>query len=421
MLRPEPKKRAPEVRFRTAIFSFDRGWVLLLPLLTWTFARGILPAHIPQIDPDYSWKLGIAGSAGILFSVIIHEMGHFLASKITKSERNLSTIYLYGGVVKGFLSSTQKGSRGKQITELAGPLSSLASALLWYLLLIASRNMALADGIGTLFLYLAYFSLLMAAFNLIPASPLDAGNIIRPLLQSKPQGARYQDAFTAVVGTLLLLSGKTAIFRGWFVHGIWFIIPGLYLFVAVRTADSRVRNRNFLRGEKTKRYMSKNPVCVPGAITIRRFVEEYIYRYNFDVFPVSIPAAPVRFIAASAINSVSQENWNERKVSEFSVLCTEENSVTGDTDVIDTLEMMRTTSRKSIIVTDREGNLEGVVSYKDLLHFLSLKIHLDENKSSSQISPKIPDVLIQKEQPLSSPPHLPYKSEPATTSAEPES
>ncbi|MFP4012655.1 MAG: site-2 protease family protein [Chitinispirillaceae bacterium] len=400
------------MKFRAAIFSFDKGWVVLLAISTWTFARGILPAHNPQIDPGYSWILGMAGSAGILLSVLFHELGHFLASRLTKTERHLSAIYLYGGVERGFLNSTRKTSRGEQISALAGPVSSLVSALLWYLLMATSRHLALDNAIQNLFLYLTYFSLLLTAFNLVPASPLDFGNLVRSFMRSKPQRSRYariQDAFTTVIGILLLLSGSAAIFRGWFIHGVWLAILGIYLFEAMRTADSRVRNRNFLRGEKTKRYMSRNPVCVPGTITIRRFVEEYIYRYNFDVFPVSTPAAPVRFIAASAIHSISQENWPERRVSEFSVLCTEENSVTGDTDVVDTLEMMRTTSHKSIIVTDREGNLEGVVSYKDLLHFLSLKIHLDEKKSSLQASPKIPDVLIQREQPLTSPPHLSYK------------
>ncbi|MFP4240706.1 MAG: CBS domain-containing protein [Chitinispirillaceae bacterium] len=329
------------------------------------------------MDTTYSWKLGILGAAGVLLTVFLHEIGHTAAGRLTRTKRTLSSIYIFGAVENDFLSASHNTSTGKAVSVLAGPFTSLLTTLLWYLLMLATRDSALNEAVTVLLYHLACFSFLLGVINFIPATPLDTGYALRPFLNAKL--TRIQDVFSDATGTLFILCGLTAALRGYLVYGIWLFIPGIYLFAAMRTADMRIRNRNFLRGEKTGYHMSRNPVTVPGRITLKRFLREYIHKYNLDVYPVCVPASPVRFIRVSALRTVSPENWDNRKVSELSTLCTDENSVTCETDIMDTLEMMRTTSCKIIIVTDQKGNLQGVVSYKDLLHFLSLKLHLNEH------------------------------------------
>ncbi len=373
--------------------SFGKSWIILLPLLTWNFARIIIPGRFPDINSRISWRLGILASAGVILTLLFHEMGHYACGVMACQPRRRISLFIFGGVEEGFLTSQSIRS---PLVYLAGPVSSLLTALVWYLLERLSIKYDLAGSYQLILSSLWRYSLQLAGLNLLPAAPLDGGSFLRSTAYSKnPQSPliRFIDSFTFSSSIALVLCGIAMVLKGWFIYGEWLLITGFFLTAAMRTADSRIRHRQFLRGEKTGRYMTQNPVCVPGGLTVKRFIDEYLYRYSFDVFPVSLPASPVKFITSSSACEIDSEKAEEMKIADLAVLCTEENSVTTETDVMDTLELMRKLSRKSIVVTNEQGYLEGVVSYKDLLRFLSLKIHLNEYDTDSHVPVSNPNSL----------------------------
>jgi Zn-dependent protease/CBS domain-containing protein len=168
----------------------------------------------------------VAGSAGAinrsvmllaLFGcVLLHEFGHILMAR-RFGVRTPDVILLpIGGVAR--LERIPSEPRQEFLIAIAGPLVTLAIALLLSLVLFAS---GLSPRVGQLraddgllvFLYQANVFLL--AFNLIPAFPMDGGRVLRALLASRlglVRGTRLAanlgQALATVGGLYGLLSGQ---------------------------------------------------------------------------------------------------------------------------------------------------------------------------------------------------------------------
>jgi len=104
-------------------------------------------------------------------------------------------------------------AKGQIWTAAAGPLSNIAQALAWALVLFAAARIAPnllfdPDGPGRFFLVFAYFSvlinLILAAFNLIPLPPLDGGHVASWALR-RDLAEKYDKFVQPPTGFILLL------------------------------------------------------------------------------------------------------------------------------------------------------------------------------------------------------------------------
>lgn len=165
----------------------------------------------------------------ILLAISVHEYGHaFVAHKLgdptPKYQGRLSlnplvhldplgTIMLLlfrVGWARPVMINSQyfKNKRqGTILVSLAGPLSNLITAWIFYNLVSIFGDYMLGSGTGqTLFLFLiinVQMNLGLAAFNLIPIPPLDGSHILAGLL---PRRLAYQYSRLAPYGPFVLLA-----------------------------------------------------------------------------------------------------------------------------------------------------------------------------------------------------------------------
>ncbi|MCK9526643.1 MAG: site-2 protease family protein [Limnochordia bacterium] len=165
----------------------------------------------------------------ILLAISVHEYGHaFVAHKLgdptPKYQGRLSlnplvhldplgTIMLLlfrVGWARPVMINSQyfKNKRqGTILVSLAGPLSNLITAWIFYNLVSIFGDYMLGSGTGqTLFLFLiinVQMNLGLAAFNLIPIPPLDGSHILAGLL---PRRLAYQYSRLAPYGPFVLMA-----------------------------------------------------------------------------------------------------------------------------------------------------------------------------------------------------------------------
>ena len=145
-------------------------------LIVWSLPDGVFPSQNPGLsDGTY---LGIAIVAALLYlaSVLLHELGHSWVARREGIEVDSITLWLFGGVAEFKDRFSSAGAEFR--VALSGPLISIGLGVLFVLIALAGLPTAV-DAVAA---WLGYINLILAAFNLLPASPLDGGRVLHAAL-----------------------------------------------------------------------------------------------------------------------------------------------------------------------------------------------------------------------------------------------
>ena len=182
------------------------SFLLVLPLLAFGFARGIVEAARLAGIPAESlsggpaiWGLLVA--LALFLSVLLHELAHSLYAIARGGKVRSITLLMIGGVSE--LEEAPRKPGQEAVMALVGPLTSLGLGAIFLALYLAARGLRSFDLSFALF-QLAQMNLLLGAFNLLPAFPMDGGRILRSLLV-KRRGPAQATAIAATVGKVFAI------------------------------------------------------------------------------------------------------------------------------------------------------------------------------------------------------------------------
>ena len=211
-----------------------------LLIIIWAFLKwGIGPSGGPG-----ALALGLLFVLLIVASVVIHEFGHVVMARQFGVQVLDVTLWPFGGVAR--IEQIPAKPRSEFMISLAGPAMNLAIfvALLPPLLLIAligGRDSLLAGAqlfdritLTGLVTYVALTNLLIMAFNMIPAFPMDGGRVLRAALTGI-FGRERATSIAVTLGTVLALAAV--------VWGIWdrslaLVAVGVFVAIAAQ-AEAR--------------------------------------------------------------------------------------------------------------------------------------------------------------------------------------
>jgi len=361
-----------------SVFGFnvhlDPSWLILGVLLTWSLARGLFPAYYEGFPDSVYWWMGLAGTLGLFLSIIFHELCHSLVARKFGIPMKGITLFIFGGVAE--MGDEPPGARAEFLMSLSGPAASVLAGAVFLGANSAAEEFLSAPTLAVLE-YLGWINLLLAGFNLLPAFPLDGGRILRSILWkwrgSLGRATRTASGIGSLFGILLMLLGLLAIFQGNPIGGIWWILIGLFLKNAAENSYRQVLINRALEGEKIRRFMVTEPVTVPDSISLSELVEGYIYRYHHKMYPVVKSGNVLGCITIRQIKSVPKDEWPVRKVGEISSRLSPENTIRPDTGAAEALSLMSRSGNSRLIVLEND-RLAGILSLKDMLQFLSLRL-----------------------------------------------
>jgi Zn-dependent protease/CBS domain-containing protein len=359
--------------------KMDPTWLILALLITWTLADGLFPNFYHDLSTATFWWMGVAGALGLFLSVVFHELSHSLVARRYGIPMKGITLFIFGGVAE--MHEEAKSARSEFMMAIAGPVSSVIFGgvlLLIYYLVGTERWPEPVQGV---FIYLGVINLFLAVFNMIPAFPLDGGRVLRAILwnwhNDLRRATRTSSKIGSAFGIVLIVLGALSFVSGNFINGVWLFLIGLFLRHISQNAYKQLLMRRALEGEAVSRFMHDKPITVPPSATISKLVDDYIYAHHFKFFPVSDDSTLVGCVTLERVKSVPREEWDRKTVREISEDCSEENTITPDTDAVTALSTMSRTGRSRLMVVEN-GKLKGIIALKDLLSFLSMKIDLEE-------------------------------------------
>jgi CBS domain-containing protein len=263
---------------------------------------------------------------------------------------------------------------------IAGPLSSIVIAGIFYGIYRAGSGF-FPQAINGVLGYLAWINGILAAFNLVPAFPLDGGRVLRSILWRIKGNLNWATRISSHVGSgfgiFLIIMGVFNVLRGNFIGGMWWFVLGLFLKGAAGMSYQRLVTRKALEGELVRRFMKSEPVTVKPSISLKELVEDYVYRYHFKMFPVVENGNRlVGCITTNKVKEFPREEWDRKTVGEVAEACTPENTIDPQKDATEALSMMNRNGASRLMVVEG-GRLKGIIALKDMLKFLSLKVELD--------------------------------------------
>ena len=228
--------------------------------------------------------------------------------------------------------------------------------------------------------YLAAINAIVLAFNLIPAFPLDGGRVLRSILWGTTGNLRRATYWASLAGRtfalILIAWGVLNFFQGNWLGGIWIGLIGLFLSNAAQAGYQQVIIRQALQGEPVRAFMNPQPITVPPSIDLRHWVEEFVYRYHRKMFPVASDGRLEGFIDTRALSQFDRGDWERHNVGEVMRHDLEAITISPEADALDALSKMQRNGSSRLLVTEGD-RLVGIISLKDLLRFLNLKIELE--------------------------------------------
>ncbi len=356
----------------------DPSWLILAVLITWSLARGLFPAYYENLSLTSYWWMGVAGTLGLFLAIVFHELSHSLVARRRGLPMKGITLFIFGGVAE--MSDEPENPKTELVMAAAGPISSIVLGLFFLAIWLGSRAGGWPVPVIGVLGYLAFINFILAGFNLLPAFPLDGGRILRSLLWrwqgSLRRATRTSSRIGAGFGVVLIVLGAVNFISGNFIGGAWWFLIGMFLRSAAQSSYRQVVIRKTLEGEKVERFMNREPVSVPAGASVEELVNDYVYRHHFKMYPVVEGERLAGCVTTRRIKEVPREEWSQRRVGELINGCSEENSISPETDAVEALAVMNRTENGRLLVVE-DGRLVGLITLKDLLGFLSVKLDLE--------------------------------------------
>ncbi len=364
------------------IFGFkvkiDLSWLILGIIITWSLARGFFPHYYPDLTSTTYWIMGLGGALGIFISIIFHELSHSLVAKRFGLPMGGITLFIFGGVAH--MTEEPESPKVEFLMAIAGPISSIIFGGVLYGLYMAGDAYGVPVTITGIFKYLSYLNVILAAFNLVPAFPLDGGRLLRSALWKWGGNLRratfYASKAGSVFGITLIVIGIISVITGNLIGGVWYFLIGMFLRSAANNSYQQLIIRQSLEGYTVRRFMNPNPVSVSPDTSVSELVDKYIYQYHHKMYPVVDRENLLGCVTLKQVKDVPGEERSSKTVKDLYAGCSDDNTIEAKEDAMKALTIMNRTKQSRLLVVDG-GGLAGVISLKDIMELLSVKIDLE--------------------------------------------
>jgi Zn-dependent protease len=346
-------------------------WSLLFIafLVAQLLAVGIFPSAVPGLPGAAYWLAGAASAVAFLASVLAHELAHAATARRHDIPVKRVTLWLLGGATE--LGHEAKTPRAEAAIAASGPITSLVLGGAF------AGLTALASGASLLtatFAWLAGVNLLLGAFNLLPAAPLDGGRLLRAALWRRYGDwtrATYASARAgSVLGALLIAGGLVQVLGGQ-LFGIWLALIGWFVLSAA-AAERTPAAAQQPSGRTVRELMTTPPAVAPSWWSVANFIAQADSTLiKSAVIPlVDFDGSPRSLLTLRDLQRVPPDDRDTTRLRDAARSRIPVLTLNPDTPVSDVVLPLRARGGLAVVVED--GRLIGTLTAADVTSAMTL-------------------------------------------------
>jgi len=315
---------------------------------------------------------GVGFILALFACVVLHELGHALVARRFGIRTRSIVLLPIGGIAS--IERTPKDPRQEILIALAGPAVSFGIAALLWLVLRAGGGIAtpetLSLGEGSFLQRLMLINLLLGAFNLLPAFPMDGGRVFRALLSLRlgPLRATRIAALVAQAAAILLaLAGMR--------YNLFLVLIALFIWIGATAEAGMASAKSVLSGLTARSAMETRFAVLAPDDSLGRAVTLTLDGSQKD-FPV---------VHDGAVVGVLRQTDLLRGLHDHGKLCRVDQVMQGPPGIMDAgdsledvLESLGATPSGLLAVID-QGRLAGIIDVDNLMELLRINKALQEH------------------------------------------
>ena len=215
----------------------------------------------PTLASSMSWLVALFAC------VVAHELGHSLVAQRSGIETTEIELLPIGGISK--LTRVPDDPRIELRIAIAGPMVSVALGTVFALAAVAAGVEMWPPTLygGGFLARLAWVNVLLGAFNLLPALPLDGGRVLSAMLEQhtdRERATRLSARVARVVAMAMIVAG--------FLLNVWLVLIGAFVYFASSAEEKAARVHERVKDRHVSDVMIPDPICAPPDETVAQLL-----------------------------------------------------------------------------------------------------------------------------------------------------
>ncbi len=349
-------------------------WLPVFVLIVWTGAADFFPHWNPGLSTGAYVAMAVAEAVLFFVALLLHELGHALRARREGLRVNGITLWLFGGAARFTGEFPNPGVELR--VALAGPFVTF---VIGGASLLAAWQLSLPSTVDGVVFWLGVPCMVLLAFNLIPAYPLDGGRVLHALLWAWRHDRRRATQVSTAVGRgfgyLLIGGGILLILDTGRAEGLWLGVMGWFLLGAA-TGESRSETvRDALQGLTVADVIERDPICVLPTLTLDKFFEAIEWQQRHTTYPVFDGERVVGLLPLGRVMSIPRERWPETRIESEMVPLSDVVLLREQAPLGEAIgDLAASDLQRGLVIED--GRLVGLVSVSDIARAFERRVRM---------------------------------------------
>lgn len=339
-------------------------------LYAWVLADSTFPRQVPGLSSTAYWVAGVSGALVFFLSLLVHEIGHALVARDEGIGVRGISLWLLGGVAR--LESSPQTPRAEFRIAVVGPLASAACGALLLSVAYVLPDDGLWDLAGHACAWLGVLNLFLAAFNILPAAPLDGGTVLSSIVWwrtgNQSTGMRWAARSGVLVGAALAYLGIREMQSDDAGNmGLWILMVGGFIAVNAWQQLRAAPLYQLLDGSTVATAMYPDPPMGFASMSVADLLRSLPRDTHHQAYPIMGDHGRVTgLLTAAAIRAVPQESWSHLKVTDLAFPLERLTVVRTDEPLMAAVQKIDGGDVRTGLVVDPSGRLVGTIDAEAL-------------------------------------------------------